>query len=129
MGSGCSVRVKSGYCAACQPPRLALRAPTDPRYGTQRWRRYSKQRLAEHPFCELCGLLAQVTDHKRPVIEAPELFWDDANHRSLCHSCNRTARLAAGRARHGASTHQGGGVSVRRAERDREPGGVKFRQI
>ena len=85
----CGNRVVSGYCPTHQPTRQEQRRPTDPRYGTQQWRRYSLQRLAEHPFCVLCGQLAKVTDHIVPVVDAPHRFDDPTNHRSLCFACNR----------------------------------------
>lgn len=91
LGKRCPARVPHGYCEKCQPTRAEQKAPTDPRYGTQRWRRYSRARLADHPWCALCPELATVTDHIQPVSEAPDRFWDESNHRSLCHACNRTA--------------------------------------
>jgi len=89
----CPNRVRKGYCAVHQRPRAEIRRPTDPRYGTQAWRVYSRQRLAEHPFCALCGVLAELTDHIVPVVEAPERFDDPTNHRSLCRRCNRNERV------------------------------------
>lgn len=88
--SGCYRLVPRGYC---EKHRLNQRQPTDPRYGTNRWRLYSRQRLLEHPWCVLCHSLAQVTDHIVPVTEAPERFFDPDNHRSLCRACNRHAEL------------------------------------
>lgn len=84
----CPARVPYGYCPAHQPTRAEIHRPLDPRYGTQQWRRYSKQRLAEHPFCVLCPAMAEVTDHIVPVDKAPERFFDESNHRSLCKRCN-----------------------------------------
>lgn len=86
----CPNRVVSGRCERHQRTRHEARRPTDPRYGSQRWRYLSLYRLAEHPFCELCGQLGEVTDHIVPVTEAPERFWDETNHRTLCRRCNRS---------------------------------------
>jgi 5-methylcytosine-specific restriction endonuclease McrA len=105
---GCGTRVSSGYCATCRPTRREHTHATDPRYGTMRWRRYSAQRRAEHPFCALCGALAAgqehgvsrgVTDHIIPVTEAPDLFDDPTNHRTLCRRCNRQAQVDRDRQR------------------------------
>lgn len=84
----CSARVPRGYCPTHQPTRLETRRPTDPRYGSQQWRRYSRQRLADYPYCVVCDQLAEVTDHIVPVTEAPDRFDDPVNHRSLCRRCN-----------------------------------------
>jgi 5-methylcytosine-specific restriction enzyme A len=65
-------------------------ARNDKRYGTQRWRLYSQRRLATHPFCANCGLLADVTDHILAVRTHPHLFWVESNHQSLCTTCNTT---------------------------------------
>lgn len=89
----CGTLVPSGYCPQHQHLPAEQRQPTDARYGTQRWRRYSRERLAQHPWCALCPELAKVTDHIVPVSEAPDRFWDESNHRSLCHACNRTAHV------------------------------------
>lgn len=86
--ASCPNRVPKGYCP--QHTHLA-RTPLHPAYGTMRWRRYSQDRLSRHPFCAHCGLLAQVTDHIRPVSTHPELFWESVNHRSLCQRCNAKA--------------------------------------
>jgi hypothetical protein len=89
----CPVRVPRGYCAAHQPTRAESRRPTDPRYGTMQWRRYSRQRLSEHPWCERpgCDELATCTHHVEPVSVAPDRFWDESNHISACRRCNRQA--------------------------------------
>lgn len=64
------------------------RRPTDPRYGSERWKQYSLRRRADHPFCVDCGRLADVTDHILSVRTHPELFWDESNHASRCTRCN-----------------------------------------
>ncbi len=57
----------------------------------QRWRKYSKFRLAQFPFCVVCGRGATETDHIKPVYGPGDpLFWDENNHQSLCHKCHST---------------------------------------
>ncbi len=57
---------------------------------TWRWRKYSKRRLQEHPWCVHCeqeGIagLAHETDHIEPVSGPDDpRFWDPENHQSLC---------------------------------------------
>jgi 5-methylcytosine-specific restriction endonuclease McrA len=92
----------TGYCPDCQKAHgAAKRFTLDPRYGTQRWRRYSRNRLAQHPWCAECHTLLMpgdgVTDHIIPVVERPDLFWDEHNHRSLCHGCNKRRAQPFGR--------------------------------
>lgn len=57
---------------------------------TNRWARYSKQRLLEHPWCVDCddegfAALGRVTDHIVPP-QGPNdpLFWAPTNHQTLC---------------------------------------------
>lgn len=56
-------------------------------YG-RRWREYSKSALADNPYCAMCGVLAEVTDHVIPHGGDEEKFWDCSNHQSLCKSCH-----------------------------------------
>jgi 5-methylcytosine-specific restriction endonuclease McrA len=107
----CGTPVPKGYCLRCRPTHREHSRPTDPRYGTMQWRRYSAQRKQEHPFCERCGLLAAgpdtngrsrgVTDHIVPVVEAPDRFDDPTNHRTLCIACNAIVRAERGLTAHG----------------------------
>lgn len=62
------------------------------------WRRYSKRRLALHPWCVECVKegkpgLATVTDHIVPHRGDRVLFLDPNNHQSLCkrHHDRKTA--------------------------------------
>ena len=62
---------------------------------TAAWARYSRDRLARHPFCVGYPLgihphrtKATVTDHIVSAKRAPDRFWDPTNHASLCHACN-----------------------------------------
>jgi 5-methylcytosine-specific restriction protein A len=94
----CPNKVKAGHCTQHQRTRREARRFTqDARYGTHRWRLYSRNRLAASPWCVLCGQLAEVTDHIVPVVERPDLFWAEHNHRSLCQACNKRRASAFGR--------------------------------
>ena len=62
-------------------------------YGSQRWRRAAKRRLAAFPSCEAClskNLIvpAQECDHIVRHGGNLRLFWDPANHQSLCRACH-----------------------------------------
>ena len=94
----CPERVDRGYCPKHRRQRDAVsRFDKHPGYRTEQWKQYSRRRLAEHPWCVLCGRLAQCTDHVQPAATHPELFFEESNHRSLCWSCNRaTARPTGG---------------------------------
>lgn len=71
---------------------------------SSRWDAYSKARLAKHPWCVgfphgyhgTERVLATVTNHIVPVSRSPERFWDEANHESLCTSCNVRHSIATG---------------------------------
>lgn len=103
------------------------RAESDARRGsahrrgyTAAWARYSRRRLIEHPLCVRC--LAQgevtpatVTDHVRPWRGDGRLFWDPANHQSLCKPCHdrktaREDRRTLNEGRPGGRRWRGGGV-------------------
>lgn len=86
---GCPNLTQGGPCAACKKQRNTLhRATLDPRYKTERWKRYSAEYRAQHPFCALCPCVTDVTDHVVPPWVAPERFFDPTNHQPLCRSCN-----------------------------------------
>jgi 5-methylcytosine-specific restriction endonuclease McrA len=69
----------------------------DPRRGTVRWQRLSRQVCSEERFCPgvggPCGHLTTETHH---VVEPEEggPFWARSNLQALCHSCHsrETAR-------------------------------------
>jgi 5-methylcytosine-specific restriction endonuclease McrA len=114
---GCATLVDRGFCAQHQPARLALRQPTDRRYGTMAWRRYSRQRLAEHPWCARCDQLAELTHHRVPVVEAPERFADPTNHESACRRCNRQAEADHHTRHRGGAVTSGAGANRTSAAR------------
>lgn len=70
---------------------------------SNRWARYSKQRLQQHPWCAECereGVVmpGAVTDHIVPPKGDEALFWDESNHQTLCkrHHDSKTAREDGG---------------------------------
>ena len=83
--------------------RTSAMTSTDMGYGV-RWRAYRLGWLREHPLCgdrkhgpsvehSLCLAQGRATpgidvDHIRPHKGDQRLFWDDANHQSLCRSCH-----------------------------------------
>jgi 5-methylcytosine-specific restriction protein A len=99
---GCSVLVPRGRkrCATHSRDKELDRGWAQDRGYTAAWARYSKDRLAQFPFCadplrvHPVRVRATVTDHIVSARVAPERFWDPANHRSLCYACNqRVQRL------------------------------------
>lgn len=89
---GCGELVKIGkYCDKHKPPP---RVYDDKRqsaarrgYGSK-WRKYAHFFLAKHPYCNICGGLAQCVDHITPHKGDKQLFWDTENHQALCFSCH-----------------------------------------
>jgi 5-methylcytosine-specific restriction endonuclease McrA len=107
---GCGHMV-AGSCPTCakQQQQRSDRSRRDERHRallrTERWKRYSKARLARLPVCgqrengerdtalSRCarlGLftLAEVTDHVIPVNRGGSM-WSPQNHMSACADCNR----------------------------------------
>ena len=57
-------------------------------YGSGRWARISKAKLARQPVCEVCGNAATQVDHKVRHKGDEDLFFDIANLQSLCEPCH-----------------------------------------
>ena len=53
-------------------------------YNSQRWRTVSKEFLAGHPYCYICGEKATIVDHIRPHRGDVELFFDETNLQPMC---------------------------------------------
>ena len=74
--------------------------PTDPIYGTARWRRLRRQHLQMHPICETCFseegriVLAVAVDHRKAISQGGDPFPDHDGLASLCwkHHSQKTAR-------------------------------------
>lgn len=91
---GCSARVPRGHCKAHRQAQERIRGTRQERGYTDQWVRYSRHRLAQHPWCvgyptpHEVATLATVTDHRLNAKDHPELFWAEANHQSLCATCH-----------------------------------------
>jgi 5-methylcytosine-specific restriction protein A len=96
---GCPNVVVSGYCDACRPASPAAAAERERGSASARgygraWQKYSAARLAMHPLCvdpfkrHSMPVAAECTDHIIAHKGDMKLFWDPANHQSLCHGCN-----------------------------------------
>jgi 5-methylcytosine-specific restriction enzyme A len=82
------------WCAPCKAERqradTARRGDARTERGYDwRWRRYREAYLRRHPLCAEClrqgrTTAARVVDHIRPHKGDQRLFWDPANHQSLC---------------------------------------------
>jgi 5-methylcytosine-specific restriction enzyme A len=93
--TGCPELVTKGrYCARHRQAVEQARGTATARGYSKQWSRYSARRLAQHPFCTMCGRLAEVTDHIVSARQAPARFWDETNHQSLCGACNRRKAIA-----------------------------------
>ncbi len=100
---GCGVR-SNGPCKDHRRERQqvvdARRGSRHERGYTNKWAAYSKARLAEHPWCvgypepHTIRTLATCTDHIQSGAAAPERFWDETNHQSLCRDCNTRKAIA-----------------------------------
>jgi 5-methylcytosine-specific restriction protein A len=86
---GCPEVVPSKHCARHTRAYEVTRGTASQRGYTYGWSSYSKARLAEHPFCTVCGRVGAVTDHIVPARRDPARFWDRSNHQTLCADCNR----------------------------------------
>lgn len=121
----CRGRVRSGYCRDCARGREQQRGSAHARGYTRRWERYRKAWLAEHPICgdrastrstahsrcwkERRVVAARHVDHITPHEGDQELFWDSANHQSLCASCHSRKTIAELRGALRASRNRDGG--------------------
>ena len=107
---GCGGIVSGGRCTKCRSQKRqgkdVDRLSADDRGYSWKWRNYSTAWRDRHPFCgeradgklsaehSLCAaedraVPPAVTDHIVPVRGADDpLFWDPANHQSLCAACH-----------------------------------------
>ena len=97
--------VNGPFCADHAPPpepeRKRRRRPTW-HQGNHRWRRLSREYLAENPLCVRCGRAAVHVDHIKAVVtrEGFRRRYDRSNLQALCISCHskKTAREKSARA-------------------------------
>jgi len=98
---GCGITVASGSLCPCQQKRRAAarrkqaqanksRPSANQRGYSNQWRVASKAFLAmpENRYCAVCGKPANAVDHIKPHKGNHSLFWDKANWRPICISCN-----------------------------------------
>lgn len=93
----------SGYCDECTAKWRAAHprtegdekptAPARKEYSSWKWRKFSRDFLALHPVCEVCGAPATVCDHRNMtadmMVDAYGGFdYDPALYQALCYSCN-----------------------------------------
>jgi len=97
---GCGLSVPAGSLCPCQRKRKLEAAkkqhssrnrPSAHQRGySAQWRIASKAYLAlpQNHCCAVCGKPAQAVDHIKPHKGNYSLFWDKANWRPICISCN-----------------------------------------
>jgi 5-methylcytosine-specific restriction protein A len=94
---GCPALVRdgSGYCPAHKVERGRAyderRGSSHERGYGAAWQRYSRTFLQMHPVCCTpgCNQPSEHTDHIKAVSGPNDpLFWLEANHQPLCHSCH-----------------------------------------
>ena len=94
---GCITKIASGkYCAIHKAAsKKEGRLPANKRGYDHKWRCYREAFLSVEPLCWHCrakgkAIPATVVDHIKPVTngQSDPLFWDKANHQSLCRSCH-----------------------------------------
>lgn len=56
-------------------------------YKSERWKRLRKWKLMQNPLCEICGAVAQVVDHIKPIKDGGDWMAID-NLQSLCVRCH-----------------------------------------
>lgn len=57
-------------------------------YKLARYRRKRRAFLASHPYCAICGDVAEDLDHIIPHEGDMRLFWNPKNWQALCHRCH-----------------------------------------
>lgn len=97
---GCAALVRIG--SYCDKHKSDSRTPGDGRrdsaawhglYYTAEWKRRRADQLLREPFCRSCAeegrrIYATDVDHIKPHRGDMQLFCDDRNLQSLCHSCH-----------------------------------------
>lgn len=102
----CGSVVPHGTTCACQ---IEAKRQRDRRHDARRpnsgqrgynaeWRRKSREWLAYHPTCTMCGGQASLVDHITPHRGDKALFWDWRNWQSLCAPCHNSRKQRIERA-------------------------------
>jgi len=88
---GCPARVRARYCSAHSRAKREQQSTYSPEarglYG-RAWNKARSTWLGQHPYCQVCGHLANEVDHIRPHRGDRQLFWARENWQSLCTSCH-----------------------------------------
>lgn len=58
-----------------------------------RWTRWRRRWLVQHPSCAMCGLAGEEVHHIVPRAEAPERTFDWSNFQTLCRKCHKDIHL------------------------------------
>ena len=95
--------------------------------NTQRWKKARRVHLLDEPLCRACSLagrarMADDVDHVVPLVERPDLAFDDRNLQSLCRPHhNRKTALEAAAHRRGAAAPVREGDRAEARPRQRPP--------
>ena len=90
----CPELVNRGYCEKHKKLGEYPSGDYHHLYESQRWIRYRKLFIAQHPLCVKCKaegriVPADVVDHIMPHKGDRDFFWNTDNHQALCYSCHR----------------------------------------
>lgn len=95
---GCSALANGRFCDDHVMAGDRNRGTASQRGYDNRWQKYRKSFLEQHPLCVMCERegdikVATVVDHIIPHKGNQELFWDWENHQQLCefHHNQKTA--------------------------------------
>lgn len=95
---GCSALANGRFCEEHKGAEDRRRGSASQRGYDNKWRKYRKSFLEQHPLCVMCERegdikVATVVDHIIPHKGDQELFWDLNNHQPLCefHHNQKTA--------------------------------------
>lgn len=117
-GCGKPTRNKSGYCDAHEESER--KAQPSGSYAARngfskaQWDHVRRAHLQVEPLCRTCksndkNVSASHVDHIRAHHGDPNLFWDETNLQSLCHSCH-SRKTAAHDGGFGNTPHMNGRV-------------------
>jgi 5-methylcytosine-specific restriction protein A len=89
-GAGCPLCAGQPALERQHVPSSDTRPNAGRRGYDSKWQKYSKEYLAEHPYCACgCGRKSKLVDHIIPVNgQNDPLFWDPSNHQALSWTCH-----------------------------------------
>ena len=95
---GCSALANGRFCDDHMGAGDRRRGSASQRGYDNKWRKYRKSFLEQHPLCVMCESegdikVATVVDHIIPHKGDSKIFWDSNNHQPLCefHHNQKTA--------------------------------------